>query len=926
MKRNFLLLFLMALLPLSGWATITITTQPTLSVAVDYTGSAKQAVTAAAEATATNAPTIYYAVTTGSAPAENSADWKEGITNATATNAGTYKVYVMVQADEEETLRQYVGDFTINKVNPTLSTDAAAVAGDLTYNGKEQTIVGTEAATSHGTITYSLEENGTYTETAPKAKNAGTYKLYVKVTGDANHNDKTFTYDDFKVIGKKAFNTTGDFTVTRSAASATYNGAVQACPYVITYTEGSVNETLNLTEDYTVTYSAGAQAVSANDVTINAAGDNFSGSFTKEQLNAITDGLGVWTINKKPITVRALDQTKVYDGTTTLPSSDVDVAYQIIGVVDEEVVGVPTLAVTDPSKNVGEYIVTPSACAGANVGNYSINYVAAKFTITAKSGLTITADNKTKVKTNPVAADPAFTYTVTGFVNVDGEEDAIKAACNAVRDAGETVGTYTITLAVDNTADAIKNYSTITTNNGTFTITGSKVLITVLPKEKTYGDSDPEFDYILSNNDGNALQQLPTLTREQGEDVNTYTITASGAVAPQGYEGVDYVEGTLTIKKAPLTVTLPVQNIAADLTAEASLAALDATGITITGWIDGDAPENLSTVYDLGLKDGLANDGGNPAKLTAQTVADGYKLTLKAAIFANYGVGAELAQATSGKLVVGTGTAGDLPFTSVDADATTIANKAGETQNVTINFTQRNNRNYGSGTGLNWQGEKWTTMVLPFDITVADLSQALGYAIVNIIDATKTVVNGTGSKFYGKLIMKGGYGEDELLKANKPFLVKMANDMNTATNYPFGNRKIVASADPSVDAGQGAKFVGTYTSKQVTGADDAAIWFMNGNETGWQYINSGSESTWTIVPFEAYIDMSSLPEGARNITFYAEEIDGTVTAIKGISVDAAADAKAKAVDGWYNLNGVKMQGAPTQKGIYINNGKKIVVK
>ena len=919
----------MALLPLSGWATITITTQPTLSGAVDYDGDAKQAITVAASATAANEPTIYYAVTSGSAPAENSAEWKSGIANATATNAGTYKVYVMVKADEEETLRQYVGDFTINKVDPTLSTAAAAVDADLTYNGKEQTIVKTNAATSHGTITYSLVENGEYTTTAPKAKNAGTYKLYVKVTGDANHNNKTFTYDDFKTIGKKVFNAEV-FTITRSAASINYNGAVQACPYVITYTEGGVNETLNLTEDYTVTYSAGAQAVGANDVTINAVEtSNFTVALTKEQLNAITDGLGVWTINQKPITVMALDQTKVYDGSATLPSNAVNVAYQILGVVGEEVVGAPTLTVTAPSKNVGEYIITPSGCAGANVGNYSINYVVGTFTITQKSGLTITAVDKTKVKTIPVTADPAFTYTVTGNVGVEGEVDAIVAACNAEREDGETVGTYTITLTVDNTADAIKNYSNITTNNGTFTITGGKVLITVLPKEKTYGDSDPAFEYILSNNDGNSLQETPTLTRVSGETVGTYTITASGAVAPQGYEGVDYVEGTLTIKKAPLTVTLPVQNIAAGLTADASLAALDKNNITISGWKRTDEPENLSTAYTLALKAGLADDGQNPAKLTAQTVADGYILTLVDAIAANYqitGATDEAKKTLAGKLVVGTGTAGDLAFTSVDAAATTIANKAGETQNVTINFTQRNNRNYGSGTGLNWQGEKWTTMVLPFDITVADLSQALGYAIVNIIDATKTVVNGTGSKFYGKLIMKGGYGEDELLKANKPFLVKMANDMNTATNYPFGNRKIVASADPSVDAGQGAKFVGTYTSKQVTGDDDAAIWFMNGNETGWQFINSGSDATWTIVPFEAYIDMSSLPEGARNITFYAEEIDGTVTAIKGMSVDAAADAKAKAVDGWYNLNGVKMQGAPTQKGIYINNGKKIVVK
>ena len=30
--------------------------------------------------------------------------------------------------------------------------------------------------------------------------------------------------------------------------------------------------------------------------------------------------------------------------------------------------------------------------------------------------------------------------------------------------------------------------------------------------------------------------------------------------------------------------------------------------------------------------------------------------------------------------------------------------------------------------------------------------------------------------------------------------------------------------------------------------------------------------------------------------------------------------------GWYTLDGVKLSGKPTAKGIYINNGKKIVIK
>jgi hypothetical protein len=36
--------------------------------------------------------------------------------------------------------------------------------------------------------------------------------------------------------------------------------------------------------------------------------------------------------------------------------------------------------------------------------------------------------------------------------------------------------------------------------------------------------------------------------------------------------------------------------------------------------------------------------------------------------------------------------------------------------------------------------------------------------------------------------------------------------------------------------------------------------------------------------------------------------------------------KAYNAEGWYTVNGIKLQSAPTEKGVYINNGKKVVVK
>lgn len=215
-------------------------------------------------------------------------------------------------------------------------------------------------------------------------------------------------------------------------------------------------------------------------------------------------------------------------------------------------------------------------------------------------------------------------------------------------------------------------------------------------------------------------------------------------------------------------------------------------------------------------------------------------------------------------------------------------------------------------------------MTLPFNISVAELSQKLGYAIVNVIDPSKTVINGTSSEFYGKLTMKGGNGMDDVLAANKPFLVKTADDIDGVID--FGTQTVVApSGDLSVDAGQGAKFVGTYATKTVTKGDNANIWFMLGNTAKWAYIGTSSVNSWDIVPFEAYIDMTSMPTGApRNMTFFFEEIDGSTTAIK--SIEADNQSSQQSAEGWYTLNGVKLMSAPTQKGVYIKDGKKVVIK
>jgi hypothetical protein len=215
------------------------------------------------------------------------------------------------------------------------------------------------------------------------------------------------------------------------------------------------------------------------------------------------------------------------------------------------------------------------------------------------------------------------------------------------------------------------------------------------------------------------------------------------------------------------------------------------------------------------------------------------------------------------------------------------------------------------------------TLTLPFNISVKDLSKKLGYAIVNVIDPSRTVINGTSSEFYGKLTMTGGNGEDDVLAANKPFLVKTADDIDGVID--FGLQTIVAPAsaeDLTVEAGQGATFVGAYAPYTVTSADEAKKWFMIGGGYGkWAYIMTTSAATWELQSTEAYIQ---LPIVTQSIIFNFEDVDGNTTAIKSVNADDLAGKKS--AEGWYTINGVKLQNAPAEKGVYIKDGKKVVIK
>ena len=123
-------------------------------------------------------------------------------------------------------------------------------------------------------------------------------------------------------------------------------------------------------------------------------------------------------------------------------------------------------------------------------------------------------------------------------------------------DGGDTspknAGDYSVVVTVNDSRYA-------ETVNGTFTINPATITITASDANRLYGGDNPNFPFTYSgfmgsdNEESLSTKASSTSAAVANSNVGTYPITASGAVG--GNYAFVYVDGTLTIKQAPLTIT-----------------------------------------------------------------------------------------------------------------------------------------------------------------------------------------------------------------------------------------------------------------------------------------------------------------------------------------------------------------------------------
>ena len=210
----------------------------------------------------------------------------------------------------------------------------------------------------------------------------------------------------------------------------------------------------------------------------------------------------------------------------------------------------------------------------------------------------------------------------------------------------------------------------------------------------------------------------------------------------------------------------------------------------------------------------------------------------------------------------------------------------------------------------------WNTLCLPFSIS--DFSGTpLEDAVV------KTLVSASFNETNGTLTLNFTEDANNLtaIEAGKPYIVKWASG-DDIENPMFRDVTITATTpnDITPTGGTGSdgsvSFKGTFNPVAIgEDGDNTKLYLGSGNKLYWP------SKAMSINAFRAYFQLNS--DQASNARAFVLNFDGgeqtgiTTTDYTNFTNSDSA---------WYDLSGRKLSGKPTTKGLYINNGKKVVIK
>lgn len=212
----------------------------------------------------------------------------------------------------------------------------------------------------------------------------------------------------------------------------------------------------------------------------------------------------------------------------------------------------------------------------------------------------------------------------------------------------------------------------------------------------------------------------------------------------------------------------------------------------------------------------------------------------------------------------------------------------------------------------------WNTLCLPFSISNFSGTSLEGATV-------KTLESASFDSTNGELTMNFTENTKNLtaIEAGKPYIVKWESGVNIES--PIFTNVTIAATTPNdiTPTGSGSDgsvtFKGTFDPVAIgTDGDNTKLYLGNNNKLYWP---SGAKN---INSFRAYFQLNGITAGDKTaaVRTFNLNFDDDPTGITTPTATSFTNSEGA----WYDLQGRKIAKGQLSKGIYIHNGKKVVIK
>ena len=844
-------------------------------------------------------------------------------TTSVTTNGKITPSSAVVKKGDTDVTANYIIEYKTGKLIINASTAASAIvtANDRTYDGSTQDLVTIGAITNGATGTaadvvfYESATSTTPLTAIPQGTNAGTYEVYYEVTPDGDHTAParakvTVTISPIAAV----------VTITGHNNTTVYDGKEHS----VSGYNVEISTPLYAETDFTFSGTATAKRTEVGMTTMGLKVEQFTNTnnnFSTVTFN-VTDGFQTITSRDGVIVkITGHSNTADYDGTAhTVTGYDVEISNPLYKETDFTFSGTAKATRTDAGKTMMGLDESQFTSKNTNFGTVkfevtdgyqTISPIAAAVTITGHNNTTTYDGNEHSVTgydvtfSNVLYKEGDFTFSGTAeakridegttqmglakeqFANNSPNFDPVTftvidgyQTITAVTDVVVTITGHSNTLDYDGTAHTVSGYD-VEISNPLYKVTDFTFSGTAEAARTDAGTTNMGLDAAQFTNTNTDFTTVTFNVTDGYQTINpiTATVTIEGHYDMAVYDGTEH------------RVTGYDVTFSNDLYKQ--------TDFTFSGTASA-AQTYKGTTY-MGLSEGqFANISANFSTVTF-TVIDGYQtitprtLTITAnEQTIDYGTGI----ATGLGQVSAEGLQGSDKLTAVTLVASTsdltndgeITASAAVVKNGDTDVTGNYDINYAPGTLIIEYvmtiNAGYMTFCSPFDL---QLSTGMKAFTVTEVSKERGVVI-TEQKAIGKdvpMILQVETGGTFRLRKGEP------------QNFSSCKEFVGVTTASGINVLQIGGEVFVLKSGLVAG-ESQFVWSREG-----------------IIPqYRCFVVLNDAA-GARALNISTGEASGISTIYYDPMMTEGT---------WYDMNGRKLDGKPTKKGLYIYNGKKTVIK